>query len=207
MPPLKVLLRKRSASAAGCASLGGCACARDSASPCRPARLPLVPVLPVPGRPQLPPIRALRSPTDAGRRFRNCPLPFRLAPSCPHRGCRLRPASAPPAVPSRSRVAWQAAPPGPSLPARPPVARSVSRRNWARRANFLRAGLAKPDPLLYGFVRLQDIPAPRRCHPAILQQPVPPACAPVAQLDRAPDYESGGQEFESLRARHFSLLR
>src|SRR3982750_2194742 len=24
----------------------------------------------------------------------------------------------------------------------------------------------------------------------------------VAQLDRAPDYESGGQEFESLRARH-----
>src|SRR5262249_1066845 len=28
--------------------------------------------------------------------------------------------------------------------------------------------------------------------------------APVAQLDRAPDYESGGQEFESLRARHQS---
>ena len=28
--------------------------------------------------------------------------------------------------------------------------------------------------------------------------------APVAQLDRAPDYESGGQEFESLRARHFT---
>ena len=26
--------------------------------------------------------------------------------------------------------------------------------------------------------------------------------APVAQLDRAPDYEFGGQEFESLRARH-----
>jgi hypothetical protein len=30
--------------------------------------------------------------------------------------------------------------------------------------------------------------------------------APVAQLDRAPDYESGGQEFESLRARHLSIL-
>jgi hypothetical protein len=29
--------------------------------------------------------------------------------------------------------------------------------------------------------------------------------APVAQLDRAPDYESGGQEFESLRARQFSF--
>jgi hypothetical protein len=31
--------------------------------------------------------------------------------------------------------------------------------------------------------------------------------APVAQLDRAPDYESGGQEFESLRARQlFQIL-
>ena len=29
--------------------------------------------------------------------------------------------------------------------------------------------------------------------------------APVAQLDRAPDYESGGREFESLRARHFLI--
>src|SRR5229473_1126112 len=29
-----------------------------------------------------------------------------------------------------------------------------------------------------------------------------PLRAPVAQLDRAPDYESGGREFESLRARH-----
>ena len=28
-------------------------------------------------------------------------------------------------------------------------------------------------------------------------------CAPVAQLDRAPDYESGGQGFESLRVYHF----
>ena len=31
--------------------------------------------------------------------------------------------------------------------------------------------------------------------------------APVAQLDRAPDYESGGQEFESLRARHYLASR
>ena len=40
------------------------------------------------------------------------------------------------------------------------------------------------------------------------RQPVisrPTCTAPVAQLDRAPDYESGGQEFESLRARHKSL--
>ncbi len=28
--------------------------------------------------------------------------------------------------------------------------------------------------------------------------------APVAQLDRAPDYESGGQRFESFRVRHLS---
>jgi hypothetical protein len=30
--------------------------------------------------------------------------------------------------------------------------------------------------------------------------------APVAQLDRAPDYESGGQEFESLRARQSVII-
>ena len=29
--------------------------------------------------------------------------------------------------------------------------------------------------------------------------------APVAQLDRAPDYESGGQRFESFRARHLTI--
>ena len=29
-----------------------------------------------------------------------------------------------------------------------------------------------------------------------------PCCAPVAQLDRVSDYESGGRGFESLRARH-----
>ena len=33
------------------------------------------------------------------------------------------------------------------------------------------------------------------------------ACAPVAQLERAPDYEYGGREFESLRARHFRFVR
>ena len=32
---------------------------------------------------------------------------------------------------------------------------------------------------------------------------MPAKNAPVAQLDRALDYESRGQEFESLRARHF----
>src|SRR6266851_9146424 len=35
---------------------------------------------------------------------------------------------------------------------------------------------------------------------------MPAKNAPVAQLDRALDYESRGQEFESLRARHFHTL-
>ena len=37
--------------------------------------------------------------------------------------------------------------------------------------------------------------------------PSDPDDAPVAQLDRASDYESEGREFESLRARQFSLAR
>src|SRR5271154_1811963 len=41
------------------------------------------------------------------------------------------------------------------------------------------------------------VAGPLRRHLSRAAQP-----APVAQLDRAPDYESGGQEFESLRARH-----
>jgi hypothetical protein len=34
-----------------------------------------------------------------------------------------------------------------------------------------------------------------------------PVNAPVAQLDRAPGYEPGGREFESLRARQFHMVR
>src|SRR3954466_8399776 len=45
---------------------------------------------------------------------------------------------------------------------------------------------------MYGMVAVS------RAGPAI-----PAEHAPVAQLDRALDYESRGQEFESLRARHF----
>lgn len=33
------------------------------------------------------------------------------------------------------------------------------------------------------------------------------AVAPIAQLDRAPDYESGGREFESSSVRHFLFCR
>ena len=35
----------------------------------------------------------------------------------------------------------------------------------------------------------------------------PPSFALVAQLDRVSDYESEGQEFESLRGHHFQLSR
>ena len=38
------------------------------------------------------------------------------------------------------------------------------------------------------------------------RNPVLPKHAPVAQLDRAPDYESGGQRFESFRARQLNQV-
>jgi hypothetical protein len=56
------------------------------------------------------------------------------------------------------------------------------------------------------MARFRDLQNVFRMHPASAG-PRPSMLsaknAPVAQLDRAPDYESGGQEFESLRARHF----
>ena len=61
------------------------------------------------------------------------------------------------------------------------------------------AGLRGQPRIFSRFSEKTCLPARRR--PA--RYPALPArqCAPVAQLDRAPDYESGGQEFESLRAR------
>ncbi len=38
--------------------------------------------------------------------------------------------------------------------------------------------------------------------PLVRQNSASVSCAPVAQLDRAPGYELGGREFESLRAHH-----
>src|SRR5208282_3056400 len=56
--------------------------------------------------------------------------------------------------------------------------------------------------------RARDLLLPARAKavrgPACFRGAPPPPLptqAPVAQLDRAPDYESGGREFESLRAR------
>ena len=49
-----------------------------------------------------------------------------------------------------------------------------------------------------------DAPAapPPRLPPPLRRRRLRAPLAPVAQLDRAPDYESGGQRFESFRARH-----
>src|SRR6185295_12064383 len=46
--------------------------------------------------------------------------------------------------------------------------------------------------------------APRGSSPYVAPLPFS-RYAPVAQLDRAPDYESGGRRFESFRARHYLL--
>src|SRR5206468_7263804 len=54
------------------------------------------------------------------------------------------------------------------------------------------------SPVQRGLRRAIHPPMSRPCR-------FPAHRAPVAQLDRAPDYESGGQRFESFRARHFLL--
>ncbi len=65
-----------------------------------------------------------------------------------------------------------------------------------------RACQRNPEPV--AMARFRDVPfvrstaTDRERSLAVLAP-----CAPVAQLDRAPDYESGGQRFESFRARHF----
>src|SRR5262249_24706433 len=65
----------------------------------------------------------------------------------------------------------------------------------------------QPEPVARGpFSRPSDISSDR-------SGPLPPARnAPVAQLDRASDYESEGRTFESFRARqkifkHFQCIR
>src|SRR5690242_715793 len=94
----------------------------------------------------------------------------------------------------------------PSEPAPALLRSAASPRSTAdQRAQSRRAAHgARGDP--------DHSPDVRRCPFGGLREPPPPpmspACrlrhhAPVAQLDRAPDYESGGQRFESFRARHF----
>src|SRR6202163_3836586 len=59
-----------------------------------------------------------------------------------------------------------------------------------------------PEPV--AMARFRDLSHVCRMHAASAgpASRMPAKNAPVAQLDRALDYESRGQEFESLRARH-----
>ena len=81
------------------------------------------------------------------------------------------------------------------------VSGPAGRREEGRDGPIAGAGMGADRPLHLEF----DSPMFR----ASLRQPMHPASfraagqAPVAQLDRAPDYGSGGWEFESSRARHF----
>ena len=63
----------------------------------------------------------------------------------------------------------------------------------ARRNQGVKDALSKNGTDLWSFAKMIKLP----------QQP----CAPLAQLDRASDYESEGREFESLRARHEHFSR
>ena len=66
-----------------------------------------------------------------------------------------------------------------------------------------RSGPCQARPERVAKALFRDRPDLIRTHPGPLKPKCTSENAPVAQLDRAPDYESGGQEFESLRARHF----
>jgi hypothetical protein len=87
---------------------------------------------------------------------------------------------------------WTSWRPDASVP-RPHALRET--RPWCRVSSFLR-------PRRHAMAKKDDSPCCARRRRWVF-----PAhwSAPVAQLDRAPDYESGGQEFESLRARQSFL--
>src|SRR6266436_7282761 len=83
-----------------------------------------------------------------------------------------------------------------------------SRRKSTARYRLLGPCQARPEPV--AMARFRDLSHVCRMHVASagLSAPRRPAKnAPVAQLDRALDYESRGQEFESLRARHRTTVQ
>src|SRR3981189_2653702 len=65
---------------------------------------------------------------------------------------------------------------------------------------------AGPEPVARG--RFRDLSHVSECmrHRRAISPEMPAKNAPVAQLDRALDYESRGQEFESLRARQIATI-
>jgi hypothetical protein len=160
-----------------------------------------------PGLPQrrartcFPPSRARRgpaAPASAWRSRRNSCAPMaarwncaRIAASapisksgCPTRRCRWRTGTRPP----QPRTAT---PPGVTVRHEAPA---LAKSAAAAYLHFSARNGLKSDP--------QRTTKPLRCD-GTPNRPISSHCAPVAQLDRAPDYESGGQRFESFRARHF----
>ena len=85
-----------------------------------------------------------------------------------------------------------------------PCARSWREREWQPRASKDGAPGRRPATACARDLLLPaQAKAVRGAHGFRGAPPPPyPTQAPVAQLDRAPDYEFGGREFESLRARH-----
>src|ERR1700682_3342699 len=85
------------------------------------------------------------------------------------------------------------------LPCSPNLPRQINGQNP-------RSGPCQSRPERVAKALFATFPNQSRMHRA-----VSPGChaknAPVAQLDRALDYESRGQEFESLRARHFATIQ
>ena len=106
-------------------------------------------------------------------------------------------------APMAAKSAWCREPSARPSASRFPTARSISTpgaaSGRARSVLHAGAGLAR-QPLPIAALGDSYPSVPRPDFPAAVS-------APVAQLDRAPDYESGGQEFESLRARHKLLLQ
>ena len=65
----------------------------------------------------------------------------------------------------------------------------------------MRAEGRTPLRQLFEIIRQTGLASPERL--GYLPRLAARQCAPVAQLDRASDYESEGRTFESFRARHF----
>ena len=86
----------------------------------------------------------------------------------------------------------------------------VALRRWASPTDRQIAPVgpcqAGPEPV--AMARFRDLRrVPNACGIEGFAPRMPAKNAPVAQLDRAPDYEFGGQEFEFLRARHLPPFR
>ena len=132
---------------------------------------------------------ALRAPRRAAPRFARAAPDRRRPPAPAAPAPRSSPRSRPAAAPAKGTG------PGETQPAsragEEDRGARLHRPSLCRRARPRNTGLRRRRP---GVARLRPCPY------------VAASRAPVAQLDRAPDYESGGRRFESFRARHSFFL-